>query len=179
MVCYNVHFIRLKKRAIKNKRFMDKLQAVDLDVLCQLLFPEISDWLVYAPNYGETAEAATYYCGTKEDLLRKAKNLSQFVLFNFSDENLIEANAEAIVSLGKRTGTYQLAVLCNPDGSIRWLYPKNDQSAYFLHLYSPSAWRGKLLKQVLKWGHRMYLGAWLRDGILSIGNNVLVRRIDT
>lgn len=147
---------------------MSKLQWTDLDVLRKILFPEITDWLVYAPGEIGEIEQEERICQTEDDLRCREQELEEYVLFNLSRQPIQRAKASVVVASGPRKGAYQLSYLCNTDGSIRWLYPSDNRSAYFLHLYSATGWRGNLLKRILKWGHGLGLGALLRHGVLSI-----------
>ncbi len=147
---------------------MSKLQLADISLLHKILFPEVEEWLIYAPNYDGALDDQKRLCRSQEELQVRELVCDRYVLFNLSDVQVYSSNAVAVVSTGQKRGAYQLAYLCNADGTVRWLYPNNDRSAYFLHLYSASGWRGTLLKQGLKWGHGLGLGPWLRHGSLSI-----------
>lgn len=149
---------------------MSKLQLADISLLRKILFPDVADWLIYAPNYAATAGDQKRICCSEEELRTREVALDQYVLFNLSGADVHSSNAVATVSTAQKKGAYQLAYLCNADGTVRWLYPNDDRSAYFLHLYSASGWRGTLLKQGLKWGHRLGLGSWMGHGVLSISS---------
>lgn len=46
--------------------------------------------------------------------------------------------------------TVEYAYISNPDGTIRWLYPKQLKEPYFLNFYSTTSFRAKVLSIIIK-----------------------------
>lgn len=83
------------------------------------------------------------------------------------------ADALAFFAFGKKRelpGFQRLSFgfINNPDGSIRWLYPRGSGQAHFLQLYNGSGWRGWLFKSLFGAAFRLRLEGLVRSGTLHV-----------
>jgi len=56
----------------------------------------------------------------------------------------------------------------NPDGTIRWIIPTNQNQPYFLHLYNGSGWRGFLINNFYKIGFKLGLKKLICNGSFEV-----------
>ncbi len=56
----------------------------------------------------------------------------------------------------------------NPDKTIRWIIPANQNQPYFLHLYNGSGWRGFLIDFYYKIGFKLGLKKWICNGSFEV-----------
>ncbi len=147
---------------------MRKPLVEDYSLLVRILFPEATSWLILAEEDAPNADLQAHWCQGVAELVELLEHCSDCVLINLTGQVVVSDNILAEISFSRQAKGTQLAYFCNPDGSLRWLFPAGNTSAYFLHLYSGSGWRGRALRQFLKWGFRLKLGRFLRHGMLCV-----------
>ncbi len=99
-----------------------------------------------------------------------ATNKILFSLVNFSDISLLDLKNQSLF-LGlldfsnTTTAGYQTySYLNNPDGSIRWFFPKANKKACFLALYNGSGWKARLFVTTSKLLNKIGRLSILTDG---------------
>lgn len=60
------------------------------------------------------------------------------------------------------------AFVCNPDGSIRWLYPIEARQPLFLRLYNSAGWRGRLFSTAFRVAFATGTHRLLQHGIVGV-----------
>lgn len=70
-------------------------------------------------------------------------------MINSDDRSLIQHLMGEDVLAGNSSAVEFLYIL-NPDGTIRWIYPKQFKKPYFLSFYSTSSFRAKVLSSIIK-----------------------------
>lgn len=60
------------------------------------------------------------------------------------------------------------AFVCNPDGSIRWLYPVESRKPLFLRLYNSAGWRGRLFSSAFRMAFALGAQRLLQHGVVHI-----------
>ncbi len=72
----------------------------------------------------------------------------------------------AVLPLGHQISHF--SYICNPDGSIRWIFPAGSRSASFLKTYSTSSLRGKIIAKSIEWAFRLRLSALVVSGSFTV-----------
>ena len=147
---------------------MRKPMPEDYPLLVRILFPEAAHWLVLADDAAPSTDLQAHWCEGMPELVESLAHCNNCVLINVSGQAVESDKILAEISFSQQAAGTQFAYFCNPDESLRWIFPSADASAYFLHLYSGSGWRGRALRQFLKWGFRLKLGRFLQHGVFSV-----------
>ena len=64
--------------------------------------------------------------------------------------------------------TQEFSYISNPDGTIRWIYPKSLKIPMFLNFYSISSWRAKILSFGIKLAFFLGLSRFIKSGDLKL-----------
>ncbi|MCK5538767.1 MAG: hypothetical protein KAI79_18220, partial [Bacteroidales bacterium] len=88
-------------------------------------------------------------------------------MINESDRSLIEflMGENVFKEDGK---TVEFSYMSNPDGTIRWIYPKELKKPYFLNFYSTSSFRAKVLSTLIKLAFLTRQSHRLKSGDLKL-----------
>lgn len=82
----------------------------------------------------------------------------QFIIDYLAGEHALEPSSSSI----------KFSYICNPDKTIRWLFPESLKSPMFLNFYSTSSWRSRVLKFIIKSAYFFRLSTLISSGTLKI-----------
>jgi len=99
---------------------------------------------------------------------------TSFTLINYASELSINPKAfdllEGVIDLSKKSKSlYQkYFFINNPDGSIRWFFPKSNKTPCYLNLYNGSGWKANLFVKTSKFLSKIKGFSIISDGQFSV-----------
>ncbi len=135
------------------------ISRIDLEILNKILFPKSQLIIVFDPlniSNGLNGESIVTFQEKEKLELFFHELETTFTFVNFSNESLSRLENHSFLAgqfdfLKKNNNTFtKYYYINNPDGTMRWVFPKNNSSACFLNLYNSSGWKGKLFVNAVK-----------------------------
>lgn len=149
----------------------------DLEILNKILFPN-SQRIVIFDSLGITSfsnQRNIIYCQDVNELVEVLEKIdSKFTLANFSNESfpkiINHPLSEGVFDFSKKkNNTFtKFYFINNPDGSMRWVFPKDNQTPCFLNLYNGSGWKAKLFETGAKFLNTINFLKSIVDGEFSL-----------
>ena len=131
----------------------------DLDILNKILFPNSKRIVVFDPdNISSFSPDKNFeFCQDEKKLTSILKNIdSNFTFASFAKFSIPEIKKYSLLEgifdfSKKRSNTFtKFYFINNPDGSMRWVFPKDNQTPCFLNLYNGSGWKANLFSTASK-----------------------------
>ena len=155
------------------------VSLLDIQIINKIVFPKIALMVLY----GQVEKISTNH---HKDLiiLQDASELNQFLeevqrpfsLVNYSKKSVADLEKHPMLagildfSTVKKSSYTSYAFINNPDGSIRWFFPKANQTPCFLNLYNGSGWKSNLFVMTSKLLSKFKGLSILCDGQFSVFN---------
>ncbi len=155
---------------------MSKIYTSDIAVLFQLLVNETKDIIIYdTDNQIIEDHQNTYQVVHQLDDLQKKLTKNSNVIFiskinniiDFSFKNGIDFENNNFKNKANLT-QFSYQFFNNPNGTIRWIYPKTLKYPSFLTLYNASGWKSELIRWAFQLAFRFGFKSKLNSGAFRL-----------
>ncbi len=159
---------------MKKKR---SISTLDILIINKIIFPASELIIVYGATEKNSTEPTkkVVFLQNEKDLMHFLAGIkSPFTLVSFVSELRIDPEVHVLMEgmldfSNQSRPTYQSYLFINnPDGTIRWFFPKSNKTPCFLNLYNGSGWKATLFEMASKTLSKIKRLSIISDGQFSV-----------
>ena len=153
------------------------ISLLDIQIINKVVFPTASLVVIYGHTENNLIDSQKdlIFLPDRSALIEFSESVQvPFSIVNYANQPLTRLEHHPLlkgiidVSKIKRSTYSPYLFINNPDGSIRWFFPKKNQRPSFLNLYNGSGWKSKAFVLASKMLSKLNKLSTLCDGQFSI-----------